>query len=271
MVYLPKGSLTMLIMPCYTLIIKQAIKQFMCQQILISALYHTKCKTNDRFNLRRDMTLSFTQYYIMDVRNLERLASGALGGLFGVALLDGSGSSKLGVSELGGGGEVRTVVGDSIGHLLQALLGVKRELLLRVKLGRLVESTSLWMEETNKSQINVERRDQKWCKKQTQTTRSVPAKYNRRNTYLLLKSKVSRDVDSSLVGKSTELGRVNVQHIARLTGESDSTGTGSALSLDEKGVVILDEFPDESRGHGCDAWPFLWQRPAPPRPCHTRL
>jgi hypothetical protein len=31
----------------------------------------------------------------------------------------------------------------------------------------------------------------------------------------------------------------------------DSTIAVGASSLDEEGVVVLDQLPDESRGHGC--------------------
>lgn len=74
---------------------------------------------------------------------------------------------------------------------------------------------------------------------------------NRENTHLDGDRGVVGNVGSSTGSQTRELEGVHVEEVSSFSRELDSTIAVGASSLDEEGVVVLDQLPDESRGHCC--------------------
>lgn len=77
-------------------------------------------------------------------------------------------------------------------------------------------------------------------------------KQKREVAHLLAEGEVGGDVHSVLIGQAAVLGAVDIEKVASLLGQGDvaSAVVGiHATILQEKGVVVLDEFPDQSGRH----------------------
>lgn len=109
------------------------------------------------------------------------------------------------------------------------------------------------VEEPAQDAWNVSKSAGKWraCGQtpQSRCPRAKPKQTNDRDTYLLGQCQIRSDINRAFVRKAAVLGRVDIQQIACFAGECDSAQTAGTLSLHQKGIVVLDKFPNQSRRH----------------------